>query len=302
MVWYDQRGIAAGFKATYDILGLVLGRLISGELVALGRVTEAAAASSAVFLLASGVTALAAREPSSPPPMDLEPIIGRSPKVSAGRLDLRGIWRATRRAYSIDWRAHPGFIPWFINRGLFWGAFVALNTFLLFYMMDVVGMEEAVAQRFIARMFPLIGVAIMLVNLPSGWLADRVGRRPMLVLAGLLASGGTGMVLFLRSPLGIVAAGLVIGLGIGIFLSANWAMITDIVPPGEAARYLGIANMAAASGSFLARFAGGALIDPVNRMMGSQTAGYLTLYVLTLLAFVVATAAVSRLPGRKLSP
>src|SRR3989337_2955572 len=124
----------------------------------------------------------------------------------------------------------------------------------------------------------------------------------MLVLAGLLASGGRGMVLFLRSPLGIVAAGLVIGLGIGIFLSANWAMITDIVPPGEAARYLGIANMAAASGSFLARFAGGALIDPVNRMMGSQTAGYLTLYVLTLLAFVVATAAVSRLPGRKLSP
>jgi len=33
-----QRGIAAGFKATYDILGLVLGRWISGELVALGRV------------------------------------------------------------------------------------------------------------------------------------------------------------------------------------------------------------------------------------------------------------------------
>jgi hypothetical protein len=62
-----------------------------------------------------------------------------------------------------------------------------------------------------------------------------------------------------------------------------------------AARYLGIANIATAGGSFLARLAGGALIDPINRLTGSLEAGYLTLYSLTLVAFAVAAFAVTRL-------
>jgi MFS family permease len=235
-----------------------------------------------LFVVALVLTLAAARErPPGPPPAPPQPAVG-----------------TLARSYSIDWKAHPAFAWWFVNRFLFWGGFIALNTFLLFYMIDVVRMGEAEAQRFVGNMSTVIGLVLLVVTLPSGWLADRVGRRPLVALAGLIAAAGTGMVLVVRTPGLITAAGAIIGLGVGIFLSANWALVTDLVPEAEAARYLGIANIATAGGSGFARLLGGALIDPINRMLGSTSAGYLSLYGLTMGAFLLGTVAILRLPSR----
>jgi MFS family permease len=277
-----QRGAASGLKAAFDILAFVVGRQVSGRLVAAGSVVGAVSAASGLFVIALVLTLLAARErPSLLPPAPPQPAA-----------------RSLARSFSVDWKAHPAFAWWFVNRFLFWGGFIALNTFLLFYMMDVVHMGEADAQRFVGNMSTVIGLVLLVVTLPSGWLADRVGRRPLVALAGLIAAAGTGMVLVVRTPALITAAGAIIGLGVGIFLSANWALVTDLVPEAEAARYLGIANIATAGGSGVARLLGGALIDPLNRMLGSTSAGYLSLYGLTMLAFLLGTVAILRLPAK----
>ena len=277
-----QRGAASGLKAAFDILAFVVGRQVSGRLVATGSVLGAVSAASGLFLVALVLTLAAARErPAGLPPAP--------PQLALGTL---------ARSFSVDWKAHPAFAWWFINRFLFWGGFIALNTFLLFYMIDVVQMGEAEAQRFVGNMSTVIGLVLLVVTLPSGWLADRVGRRPLVALAGLIAAAGTGMVLVVRTPGLITAAGAIIGLGVGIFLSANWALVTDLVPEAEAARYLGIANIATAGGSGFARMLGGALIDPINRMLGSTSAGYLSLYGLTMVAFLLGTVAILRLPSR----
>jgi MFS family permease len=67
-------------------------------------------------------------------------------------------------------------------------------------MMDVVRMGEAEAQRFVGNMSTVIGLVLLVVTLPSGWLADRVGRAPLVALAGLIAAAGTRMVLVVRTP------------------------------------------------------------------------------------------------------
>jgi MFS family permease len=275
-----QRGAASGLKAAFDILAFVLGRQVSGQLVAAGSVVGAVSAAAGVFVLALLLTLAAARE--------------RADVLPAGSGGSMG--QALGKTFSVDWRAHPAFIWWFVNRLLFWGGFIALNTFLLFFMIDVVGMAEVQAQRFVGNLSTVIGLVLLIVTLPSGWLADRVGRRPLVAAAGLLAAAGVGVILVVRTPTLIVAAGALIGLGVGVFLSANWALVTDIVPEQEAARYLGIANIATAGGSGLARLLGGAMIDPVNRLAGNSAAGYLGLYGLTLLAFLLGTLAILRLP------
>ncbi len=277
-----QRGAASGLKAAFDILAFVLGRQASGRLVAAGSVVGAVSVAAGLFGVALVLTLAAARERPSP-------VTAAPPQPLA---------RTLACSFSIDWKAHPAFAWWFINRFLFWGGFIALNTFLLFYLIDVVQMGEAEAQRFVGNMSTVIGLVLLVVTLPSGWLADRVGRRPLVALAGLIAAAGTGMVLVVRTPSLITAAGAIIGLGVGIFLSANWALVTDLVPEAEAARYLGIANIATAGGSGFARLLGGALIDPINRMLGSTSAGYLSLYGLTMVAFLLGTVAILRLPSR----
>ena len=233
-----------------------------------------------LFALALFLTLAAARERTTP----------EAPIPAASGL------RALAGSFAVDWKAHPAFAWWFANRLLFWGGFIALNTFLLFYLIDVVLMAEAEAQQFVGNMSTVIGLVLLVVTLPSGWLADRVGRKPLVAAAGLIAAAGTGMVLLVRTPALITAAGALIGLGVGVFLSANWALVTDLVPEGEAARYLGIANIATAGGSGLARLIGGTLIDPLNRLLGSPSAGYLALYALTMIAFLMAALAITRVP------
>lgn len=275
-----QRGAASGLKAAFDILAFVLGRQVSGRLVASGNVLGAVSFAAGLFALALLLTLAATRERRTP----------ETPIPSASGL------RSLSASFAVDWRSHPAFAWWFANRLLFWGGFIALNTFLLFYLIDVVQMAEAEAQRFVGTLSTVIGPVLLAVTLPSGWLADRLGRKPLVAAAGLIAAAGTGMVLAVRTPAWITAAGALIGLGVGIFLSANWALVTDLVPQGEAARYLGIANIATAGGSALARLIGGALIDPLNRLLGSPSAGYLALYALTLAAFLLGTLAIMRVP------
>lgn len=275
----DQRGMASGIKAALDILSFVVGRQVSGRLIAAGNVVGAVSATSAVYIATLLLTIVAAHEPRSTEPQ---------PK--------RSISQTLTQAFRVDWKAHPAFPWWFVNRFLFWGGFIALNTFMLFYMIDVVRMTEAEAQRFVADLSTTIGLVLMVVTLPSGWFSDRYGRKPLVAAAGLLAATGTILLLLVRTKSLLTLAGGVIGLSVGTFLSANWALVTDIVPEREAARYLGIANIASAGGSAAARLIGGVMIDPLNRLMGNLTAGYISLYALAALAFLMGTAAVLRLP------
>jgi len=283
-----QRGQASGIKAMFDILAFVVGRLIAGQLM--GRypqwgetaVVATVTAPVVVFAVALLITAIWAREKpeQATPPPD------------------RTVGEALRQAFAVDFRAHPAFGWWFVNRLLFWAGFILLNTFLLTYSIDVLGMAEAAAQKFVGNVSTILGAALVVVSLPTGWLTDRIGRKSIVIIAGVVAALGTIFLLTVRDTTLITVGAAIVGLGIGAFLSANWALATDIVPREEAARYLGIANIATAGGSGLARLMGGALIDPLNQALNSTSAGYLIIYGIAAAFFLVSALVIIPLPKK----
>ena len=281
----EQRGVASGVKAALDIAGFMVGRLAAGYLIShhaevgMRAVLWTISVPALIWLVCLLATLPMSR--------------GRTVLVAPPRRSLR---EALAQAFAVDLKTYPAFGRWFVNRALFWGAFIAVNTFLLFYLMDVIGLTEAEGQRFVGQLSALLGVALVAATIPSGYLADRFGRRPLLVAAGLMAAVGTSLLLAVRSLPALAACGVLIGVGIGVFLSANWAWVTDIVPPAEAARYLGVANVATAAGSGASRLLGGAVIDRVNSLFSSGTAGYLLVYALAATAFLLSIATV--LPRR----
>ncbi len=120
-----------------------------------------------------------------------------------------------------------------------------------------------------------------------------------MLAAGLVAFAGAVLLLLVRDKTLITVAGGIIGMGIGSFLSANWALATDIVPRGEEARYLGIANIATCIGSGVARLLGGVLIDPINKLLGSSSLGYLSLFILATLCFLASALVIIPLPNKR---
>jgi len=273
----SRRGAASGLKTMFEILAFVAGRRTAGYLIADEQILASVAIAALVFGLSMLFTTLAARERRAADPIGQT--VGQ-PSTTPGAISA---WP-------------PGFGWWFLNRGLFWGGLIALSSFVLFYLEDVVGMSFAEASRFFGDLSLVLGLSLLAVALPAGRLSDRIGRRPLILVSCLVAILGNAVLLTARTRPTLILGGAFLGLAAGTYLASNWALATDLVPRSQAARYLGIANIATAGGSFLARFAGGALIDPINRITDSSSAGYFTLYGLTLVGFLIATLAVLRLP------
>jgi hypothetical protein len=94
-----------------------------------------------------------------------------------------------------------------------------------------------------------------------------------------------------------VSAGLV-ALGCGLYMAASWALITETVSPAQAARSLGLANIATAGASAIVRLPAGATIDAVNQYSADNQTGYFAVYALAAVAFAASSIVALRLPTK----
>ncbi len=80
--------------------------------------------------------------------------------------------------------------------------------------------------------------------------------------------------------------GIVVGLGIGSFYAANWALGTRLVPKDQAGRYLGLSNLAGAGAGAIGGYIGGPIGDQ---------AGFTVLMVIYASLFLISTLALSKI-------
>jgi Na+/melibiose symporter-like transporter len=198
------------------------------------------------------------------------------------------------KSFQIKVKAHRDF-GWFIVSRLFiMMAFTTLQTFAMYFLMDVVGVTDPAAAT--AR-FSIVAIAGMLVvAYPAGWLSDKVGRRPVTLTSGLLGAVGIGLLYLSRENyMLIILCGGVVGVSFGAFMSSNWALATDLVPRGEEARYLGLTNLATAGGGALARLIG-PLIDFGNKQ--SPNLGYWLMLLACFVYFIIGSLLILKIRHR----
>ena len=104
------------------------------------------------------------------------------------------------------------------------------------------GLSDADADTTVFVATAIVGVTTALAAIPGGRLSDRFGRRPVIWIAGLIAAIGLLGVTFAPSPAVAVASWVPFGVGMGLFLSADWALMADVIPKETAGRYMGILN------------------------------------------------------------
>jgi MFS family permease len=117
----------------------------------------------------------------------------------------------------------------------------------------------------------------------AGPLSDRLGRRKAPVVVSSLLIGAAMILPFASATAGaMVAAAAVAGLGFGIYLSVDTALMTEVLPSADdRAKDMGILNIANTAGQVLA---------PGLASVTVAVGGYRPLFLVGLVGLVVACA------------
>jgi MFS family permease len=302
----EQRGEASGYYGVANLLGILGGTVGAGYLLhQYGRV---AAVESIAIFLAVTMLATVAFVPDT---------------VGPTRDQFGSPWQAFRDTFNIDLRRHRDFAWLMGSRLLILMGVVGLQSFAFFYFADVFFPGER--QQTTAATTELLGLVVLvalLVTYPAARLSDRVGRRNTIFAGGMAGAAAivcvvfshyqllpTAIVLPVAQSLHVpelaaqaVLFGIVSGIGLGAFLSVDWAFITEVIPPGEAGRFMGISNIATAGSGIIARLIAGGLLDHFNagpRILGLP-GGYPVIFSIFAAWMVIGSLLVLKVrePGR----
>ena len=180
---------------------------------------------------------------------------------------------------------HPSFTWWVVNRLAFLVPAFNLAGFVIFFLQErFVGMQGTKAAGPAATAVMIVGVFVLLTALPSGWLADRVGKKLLIAAGCVLGALGTFILLAIPEVAVLYVGAALVGAGLGLFYSANWALGTEIVPREQAGRYLGLSNLAGAGAGAIGAYIGGPIADEMGYVL--LFAIYGTLFLVSILALM----------------
>ncbi len=302
-----QRGEASGYYGVANLVGIASGTIGAGLLLSdFGR--GAAIASIGVVLLTTMLATVTV-------------VPDRAAAVEAQYRSLRQLLVTT---FGVPLR-HRAFLWLMASRLLIFMGFGGLQNFAFFYFDNVFFHHDPRATA--AATSALLGISIAvaaLVTWPASRISDRIGRRPLIFGSGLCGAVGTLVLVFshyqwvppavveplahaLRLPdlaAQATLTGLVIGVGLGVFFSVDWAFIQDIIPANQGGLYMGFSNIATAGAGIIAVFVGGPLLDVFNagpRILGLP-GGFPVIFAVFVLWFVIGSLSILKVPENRPLP
>jgi MFS family permease len=175
-------------------------------------------------------------------------------------------------------------------RLLFLGAYNA-TLIAVGYFRRSHGLSDADADATVFLATAIVGVSTAIAAIPGGRLSDHFGRRPVIWAAALIAGVGLLGVALAPTPELAIASWIPFGIGMGTFLSADWALMADVIPKHTAGRYMGILNAGTAMAGPVFIIVAGPIQDLVAAGFGDAAgprvamgvaAGFVALSALTL--------------------
>jgi len=262
----SQLGVAASLKTFMDMFSLIVASLVAGRMLdpVTRNPTNLMLVVMGLLAISAGITILGVGE--SPSILRPDPN-GR--EVKEGEENFFAQFRINFHENSSYW--------WLIaERALFILGIYGVQAFAQYYLQDVLRVPDPPKQT--GDLLAVLTVSLVILVLLGGWLTDRYGAKPILSIATLIASSGMLSMLFATDMRGLTVFGSILGAGIGLFLTSNWALANSLAPEAEAGKYLGLTNIATAGSGALARLEGPAL-DWLNAAQPGMWLGYKALFI-----------------------
>jgi len=219
-----QRGLVSGLVGLAQPLGVAVGVAVVSRVVTSISVGYDIVAI-ALLVTSLGYVLLVAESP-----------VARAPFAWARW--LRGFWVSPRRYPDFGW-------AW-LSR-LLVNLSQALGIgYLIYFLQDVVKLPKEQAAQGVSLLVVVYTGSLLLTVVAAGWLSDRLGRRRVFVTAAAVAIAlGTGLIAVWPTWAAAVIAAIVQGLGFGVYVAVDVALITQVLPTtADRAKDLGVLNIA----------------------------------------------------------
>ena len=254
-----QMGMAASLKTFMDMFSLVVASLLAGRL--LDPVTRDPAPIMLVVMsllaVSASITFIGVKE---------EPTLDRE----------RIPWGSLLDTFRINFDRNSAYWWLIAERLLFLLGIYGMQAFAQYYLQDVLRVPDPPKQT--GDLLAALTVTMVLLILVSGWLIDKYGAKNILAIGTLISTGGMLLMLLAVDMRGLIIFGSVLGAGLGLFLTSNWALANSLAPQEEAGKYLGLTNLATAGAAALSRLEG-PVLDGLNAAWPGAWIGYRGLFI-----------------------
>ncbi|MCX7671839.1 MAG: MFS transporter, partial [Anaerolineae bacterium] len=130
-------------------------------------------------------------------------------------------WANLRRQFRVDFHQNAAYWWLIAQRFVCLLGIYGIQQFAQYYIQDV--LRPANPVRDTGVLMAAIVVALLIFAVIGGWLTDRFGSRRITLVAVLVIAVGCPLLLLGRDLLSLGMYGGVVGAGMGLFLTANWA-------------------------------------------------------------------------------
>jgi MFS family permease len=264
-----QLGAASSFKTFMDMLSLVIASLLAGRLLN-SETRDATLIMSVVIgvlLVSAAITILGTPEQ----PTNLHPDAGGSK-----RMGFNALRAVSAETFRVDFRANTSYWWLIAERGLFLLGIYGMQAFAQYYLQDVLRVPDP--PKATGDLLAALTLGLVILVLIGGWLTDKFGAQKVLYAASIIGTIGMPLMLLARDMTSLTIFASVIGGGIGLFLTSNWALANALAPSDQAGKFLGLTNLATAGSGALARLEGPA-IDALNAAAPGQWLGYTAMFL-----------------------
>ena len=149
--------------------------------------------------------------------------------------------------FYVNPRQSPDFAWAFASRFLFVLAYAFLTIYQAYYLLDKLGSAEADVPQQIFLGTLVQSTFVIAASLIGGRLSDRTGRRKIFVLTAAIVYGLAMFWIAIASDFNGFLVGMAIGgLGFGMYLAVDLALVADLLPEKDKAKDLGVMNIAGA--------------------------------------------------------
>ncbi len=145
----------------------------------------------------------------------------------------------------------------------------------------VLGLKLSQQQLWIYAAMAVSTLASAIGTLPSARLSDRVGRKPVIYASTAVGATGSAIIAAAPEPAYVLVGSALMGLAAGIFLSVDWALMTEIIPKASAGRYMGLSNIVEATNGPVGTALVGLLWALIGAALGTVAGGRISIFAAT---------------------